>query len=86
MISVTSNAGSAGLPAPQAGVDGAYELRFAGLFNAGRGYAFPCDENGNVDLDSLGGRARINYFYARTAIGREFCAPVTRLVRGGAIE
>ena len=54
-----------------------YELRFAGLFNPGRGYAFPCDANGHVNIDSLGERARANYFYARTVIGREFHAPVT---------
>jgi hypothetical protein len=54
-----------------------YELRFAGLFNAGRGFAFPCDASGSVDIDSLSDPARTNYFYARTVIGREFHAPVT---------
>lgn len=55
-----------------------YELRFAALFNPGRGYAFPCDADGNVDLDGLTERARANYFYARTTVGRDFCAPMTR--------
>jgi hypothetical protein len=54
-----------------------YELRFTGLFNVGRGLAFPCDAQGNVDLDSLTDRARLNYFYARTTIGRDFFSPVT---------
>lgn len=54
-----------------------YELRFAALFNTGRGYAFPCDANGNVDIDCLTERARANYFYARTTIGRDFSSPVT---------
>ena len=63
-----------------------YELRFAALFNAGRGYAFPCDANGNVDLDGMTERARANYFYARTVIGREFCRPVTRNVVDGIVE
>lgn len=54
-----------------------YELRFAGLFNPGRGYAFPCDMQGHVDIDTLSETARSNYFYARTVIGREFFAPVT---------
>ena len=49
-----------------------YELRFAGLHNPGRGYSFPCDANGQVDIDGLGERARLNYFYARSMIGREF--------------
>jgi hypothetical protein len=58
----------------------AYELRFIALFSSGRGYAFPCDASGNVDLDHLGERARANYLYARAVVGREFFAPVTRTV------
>jgi hypothetical protein len=57
-----------------------YELRFAALLKPGRGYAFPCDANGNVDIDDLPERARANYFYARTTIGREFYIPVTRSI------
>jgi hypothetical protein len=53
-----------------------FELRFAGLFNTGRGYAFPCDAEGHVDIDSLVEPARSNYLFARTVIGREFFAPV----------
>jgi len=53
-----------------------YELRFRSLFNQGRGYAFPCDSAGHVDIDELAEPARSNYFYARTCIGRDFFAPV----------
>lgn len=53
----------------------AYQLRFRSLFNEGRGFVFPCDASGSVDLDALSVRARDNYFYARTVIGREFCMP-----------
>ena len=60
--------------------DARYELRFAGLFNAGRGYAFPCDAEGHVDIDALGELARANYFYARTVVGREFFAPRTCVI------
>jgi hypothetical protein len=56
------------------------ELRFVSLFDAGRGYAFPCDATGRVDMDALSGRARQNYFYARTCVGREFSHPVIRTV------
>jgi hypothetical protein len=52
-----------------------YELRFISLFNEGRGLSFPCDAQGQVDIDSLSGKARLNYFYARTVIGREFTMP-----------
>lgn len=52
-----------------------YELRFRSLFDEGRGYAFPCDAQGHVDLDAMSERARTNYLYARTVIGRELAMP-----------
>ena len=57
-----------------------FELRFIDLFHAGRGYAFPCDCEGHVQIDDLGERARLNYFYARAMVGREFNTPVTQAV------
>ena len=55
-----------------------YELRFTSLFDEGRALSFPCDAEGHVDIDSLSGRARLNYFYARTVIGREFFMPAVQ--------
>jgi hypothetical protein len=55
-----------------------YELRFQSLFDDGRGLAFPCDATGHVDLDAMSERARLNYLYARTVIGREFATPAVR--------
>ena len=55
-----------------------YELRFQSLFTEGRAYSFPCDEEGHVDIDSLGRTERLNYFYARTVIGREFSLPAVQ--------
>jgi hypothetical protein len=52
-----------------------YMLRFQSLFDEGRAYAFPCDEQGHVDLDALSERARNNYLYARAVIGREVSMP-----------
>jgi hypothetical protein len=52
-----------------------YELRFRSLFDEGRAYAFPCDAAGHVDMDALSDRARLNYLYARTVIGREVAMP-----------
>lgn len=63
--------------ATQRGDAAGFELRFAGRFNTGRGYAFPCDAEGHVDIDKLSNLARTDYFYARTVIGREFLTPVT---------
>jgi len=52
-----------------------YELRFQSLSNAGRGYAFPCDADGNVDIDALSDKARMNYLHARTMVGRDLSCP-----------
>jgi hypothetical protein len=57
-----------------------FELRFASLFDEGRGLAFPCDPAGHVDLDGLSDRARANYYYARSTIGRDFACPRLALV------
>ena len=59
---------------PQAREAG-FELRFQSLFDEGRGFAFPCDAQGHVDIDLLSSRLRLNYLYARTLIGREFSMP-----------
>ena len=59
-----------------------YELRFTRLFNAGRGYAFPCDADGRVDIDTLSDAGRTSYFYARTVIGRELSIPRTCVIGG----
>lgn len=53
-----------------------HELRFRSLFSEGRGFAFPCDARGRVDLDALSPRALANYLYARSVIGREVATPV----------
>ena len=53
----------------------AFLLCFRSLFEAGRGYAFPCDGTGQVDLDHLSEQARNNYFYARAMVGRELSTP-----------
>ncbi len=58
----------------------AYELHFCSTFDAGRALAFPCEAQGPVELDRLSPRARDNYFYARTTVGREFRMPAVRPV------
>jgi hypothetical protein len=52
-----------------------YELRFTSLHQEGRALVFPCDPGGHVDCDVLNERARNNYFYARSTIGRDFALP-----------
>ncbi|SFM20791.1 hypothetical protein [Variovorax sp. OV329] len=55
--------------------DGRFEIRFRSLFHQGRGYVFPCDSAGRVDLDTLSERSRCNYLFARAMVGREFALP-----------
>ena len=52
----------------------AFRLCFRSLFD-GRGFAFPCDRHGHVDLDALSDQARLNYLYARAMVGRELAVP-----------
>ena len=52
-----------------------FQIRFRSLFHEGRGYAFPCDATGHVDLDALSERGRCNYLFARAMVGREFATP-----------
>jgi hypothetical protein len=52
-----------------------YQLRYRSFFDPGRGFAFPCDDRGRVDLDSLSERARNNYLYARAMVGKELECP-----------
>jgi hypothetical protein len=52
-----------------------FELRFPSLFDPGRGYVFPCDREGHVDLDRLSPRAMGNYLFARAMVGREYASP-----------
>jgi hypothetical protein len=52
-----------------------YELRFEPLSCQGRAYAFACDCEGRVDLDSMSDRTRNNYLFARSLIGRDVSRP-----------
>ena len=54
--------------------DPGFVLRFPSLFD-GRGFAFPCDARGEVDVDALSPRARRNYLAARSAVGRDLGFP-----------
>jgi hypothetical protein len=51
-------------------------LFFGGLFETVRSLSFPCDERGRVALDGLSERARNNYLFARTVVGRDYTVPV----------
>lgn len=55
-----------------------YELRFHSLYKPGRGYTFPCDAGGRVDMDTLSDGERNSYLYARAIIGRELSFPAVQ--------
>jgi hypothetical protein len=57
-----------------------FQLRYMSLFNPGRGYVFPCDARGRVELNTLSDRARNNYLYARAMVGRELTCPAVESV------
>ena len=66
-------------PNPAACADSVhYELRFASLFIEGRGFAFPCDADGAVDLGGTNRARRRNYLLARAAVGRELGLPAVQ--------
>lgn len=58
-----------------------YELTFEPLAGEGSGYAFPCDDRGRVDLDTLSERARNDYLFARALVGRLLAAPAVHVSR-----
>jgi hypothetical protein len=67
---------------PHASTDTAgYQLRFRSLFHAGRGFAFPCDADGRVDLDALAEATRRSYREAWDAVGRELSTPSVEATR-----
>jgi hypothetical protein len=57
-----------------------FQLAFRSLFNSGRGYAFPCDALGRVDMDRMSEKARTNYFAACSKVGQELCTPSIEMV------
>ncbi|MDH5338703.1 MAG: hypothetical protein OEW22_02920 [Rubrivivax sp.] len=55
-----------------------HELRFASLYQPGRGVVVPCDATGRVDLDALSERLLNAYLGARAMVGREYAFPVVQ--------
>jgi hypothetical protein len=58
-----------------------FERRYRDLFDPGRGFTFPCDAQGCVELDRLSERARVNYLFARAKVGFDLAAPVVLAVQ-----
>lgn len=58
-----------------------HELRFRHLLREGRGYVFPCDAEGRVDMDGLTETMRLNYLFARGLVGRDYALPVVQPTR-----
>ena len=58
-----------------------FQLCFRALSASGNSFAFPCNPQGQVDLDQMSERARNNYFYARAMMGREVAYPAVEAAR-----
>jgi hypothetical protein len=59
-----------------------FELRFDPLIDGQAPLTFPCDGDGQVDLDELCDRSRRDYLFAHTLIGHHFTNPVIRACLG----
>lgn len=57
-----------------------FQLSFRSLFHVGRGFAFPCDARGRVQMDDMSEKARDNYLFARAMVGRELAEPAVERV------
>jgi len=57
-----------------------FQLCFQSLYRSGRGYSFPCNPQGLVDLNQLSERMRANYLFARAMVGRELAVPAVEQV------
>lgn len=53
-----------------------YELRYRSLFNCGRGFIFPCDGHGQVDVDKLSDQALENDQFAQAVVRNELSQPL----------
>ena len=60
-----------------------HQLYFAPLLDPDRALHFPCDHCGEVQLDGLSERARNNYFFARSTVGRDYRPPVVIALENG---
>lgn len=66
---------------PSPGIaEAALELRFAPHVHGRRAMVFPCDERGQVDMNSLDERRRNDYLFARALMDRDYERPVVRPV------
>lgn len=54
-------------------------LRFMSLYDRGRSVSIPCDETGNVDMNSLTEGLRVTYLGARAMVGREYACPTVQI-------
>lgn len=52
-----------------------FHLCFRSLFRIGRGFVFPCDAAGHVQVTQLSAQERDNYVFAQAMIGRELQMP-----------
>jgi hypothetical protein len=67
-------------PTSVADIDCRHQLRFAWLHDPGHGIAFPCDGNGNVDINALTEPRRTIYLGAWAMVGHYYARPTIQIV------
>lgn len=55
-----------------------FQLVYRSLSGAPAEHRFPCNSDGEVDLDRLDDRRRNNYFFARAMVGRAMKPPMVQ--------
>ena len=58
--------------------DQRFELVFASFYRQGHALTFPCNESGDVNIDSLPLGAQRNYADVCARVGRDYALPLVR--------
>lgn len=53
-----------------------FQLRFNALYEQGKGYTFPCDKDGKVDISSMSASEIESYALVHVLTGLEYSYPV----------
>ena len=53
-----------------------HTLRFEAIAAGCRGYVFPCNPSGQVEIDCLSDRERVDFLFARHLVGLRFQRPL----------
>ena len=52
-----------------------FYLIFSSVYDPGHRFAFPCNKEGEVNLNEITESMKLSYYYCKTLVGREFTHP-----------